>query len=220
MRRHLILLGPPASGKGTQAELLAERLGIASASTGAMLRHEQTIGSELGREAEQWTKAGKLFPDSLALRVVISWLDEGHWGGFLLDGFPRTVGQAEEFDKHLTSRNLHDEVIALQLDLDEESIRARVADRLTCRDCGATWNAKFHNLDVSMPCPACGGTLERRGDDTTSALDTRLTQYRELTLPVCDYYAASNRLIRIDASQSREAIHADILEAIDEEVDA
>lgn len=216
MKRHVILLGPPASGKGTQAELLAERFGLPSASTGAMLRQERAAGSDLGLEAEKWTREGKLFPDDLAMRVVIHWLDDGRWDGFLLDGFPRTLGQAKAFDDALAEHSLKEDLLVLQLDLSEVAIRERVADRLTCRDCGATWGATFHKLNESMPCPACGGTLERRGDDTTEALDNRLAQYQDLTLPVCEFYKKSGRLIAIDASQSREKIHTAIIAAVEQ----
>lgn len=214
MKSHFILLGPPASGKGTQAELLAEKLALPAASTGAMLRQERAAGSELGLEAEKWTRDGKLFPNDLALRVVQHWLDGGRWEGFLLDGFPRTIGQACAFDEALEKHGLRDQMLVLHLDLAEAEIRARVADRLTCQSCGATYGARFHNLDESMPCPVCAGKLERRNDDTAAALDNRLSQYRDLTLPLCDYYKNSGRLIRIDASQSREMIHAEIMAAI------
>jgi len=207
------MLGPPASGKGTQAELLAEKAGLPSASTGAMLRQERHSGSALGIEAEKWTKEGKLFPDDLAMRVVEHWLNAGRWDGFLLDGFPRTLGQAVAFDQMLAARGIKDDLLVLQLDLSDEAIKARVADRLTCRDCGATYGASFHKLAESDPCPACGGTLERRGDDTSSALENRLAQYRDLTLPVCEYYENSGRLRRIDASLSRPVIHQAILDA-------
>ena len=176
-----------------------------------MLRQERSAESELGLEAEKWTREGKLFPDDLALRVVKHWLDGGRWEGFLLDGFPRTLGQAQAFDDALFAHGLKDDLIVLHLDLVESAIRARVADRLTCCDCGATFGAAFHKLDESRPCPACGGMLERRADDTSAALENRLSQYRELTLPVCEYYQASRRLVKIDASQSREAIHEAIM---------
>lgn len=212
------MLGPPASGKGTQAELLIEKTGLPSASTGAMLRHERHIGSELGIEAEKWTREGKLFPDDLALRVVSHWLDAGRWNGFLLDGFPRTLGQAEAFDVLLSERGYADDLLVLQLDLSESLIRRRVADRLTCRDCGATYGTTFHNLTENHACPDCGGTLERRGDDTHAALEIRLQQYKDLTLPVINYYDQTNRLRRIDASVSREAIQKAIWAAITQEV--
>jgi len=214
VKSNLILLGPPASGKGTQAELLADRLKLPAASTGAMLRQEREAGSELGLEAEKWTREGKLFPDDLALRVVKHWLDADRWGKFLLDGFPRTLGQALAFDDALDSHRLKDDLLALQLDLAEGAIRARVADRLTCSDCGATYGAAFHKLDESKPCPECGGMLERRADDTSAALENRLSQYQELTLPVCEFYQSSGRLVKIDASQSREAIHEAIMTAV------
>ncbi len=217
MKSHFILLGPPASGKGTQAELLAAQLKLPAASTGAMLRQERATGSDLGLEAEKWTRDGKLFPDELALRVVKHWLDAGRWDRFLLDGFPRTLGQAQAFDDALLAHGLKTDLLVLHLELAAAAIRARVADRLTCRDCGATYGGAFHKLDDLTPCPDCGGLLERRADDTSAALENRLSQYRELTLPVCDYYQASGRLMKIDASQSRETIHDCIMAAVQSE---
>jgi adenylate kinase len=127
------------------------------------------------------------------------------------------LGQAQAFDENLTKHGLADDVLVLQLDLSEDKIRERVQDRLTCRACGATFGAKFHQLEESSPCPVCQGQLERRNDDTMEALEQRLVQYREYTLPVCDFYAKSHRLIAIDASQTREEIHRSVCEAVTQE---
>lgn len=179
-----------------------------------MLRHERATGSALGHEAEQWTQKGLLFPDELALRVVLHWLDGGRWDGFLLDGFPRTLGQATAFDSALEARGLAEDVLILQLDLSEDQIRSRVMDRLTCRKCGATYGATFHHLDAATPCPVCQGALERRKDDTMEALEQRLVQYRDFTIPVCEFYTKSKRLVAIDASRTREEIHRSVCDAV------
>jgi len=203
MKNRLVLLGPPATGKGTQAALLSATFGIPAASTGAMLREERANGTPIGQEAAQWTDQGKLFPDELALRVVWHWVDGRT--RFILDGFPRTVGQAEEFDRGLKERDLPLDAVYF-LDLPEDIIRERMCSRLTCAKCSAVYNERFHNVTEKTPCPACGGTLFRRSDDTHEALDQRMAQYREHTLPVVDYYRHTGHLVDIDARPGREAV--------------
>lgn len=203
MKNRIVLLGPPASGKGTQAALLAATFGIPAASTGAILRDEKARGSEIGLEADRWTSQGKLFPDELALRVVWKWVDGRK--RFILDGFPRTVGQAEAFDAGLTDRQLPLDAVYF-LNLSEDIVRERMTSRLTCSDCGSVFNEKFHNVTVDTPCPKCGGKLSRRNDDTLEALDSRLAQYRELTLPVVDHYREKGLLKEVDVTPGRDAV--------------
>lgn len=203
MKNRIVLIGPPATGKGTQAALLAATFGLPSASTGAMLRDEKSKGSAIGLEAEQWTAQGLLFPDELALRVVWQWL--GNRTRFLLDGFPRTLGQARAFDEGLEVRNLPLDVVYL-LDLPETTIRDRMCSRLTCTRCGAVFNESFHNVTPESPCPTCGASLARRADDTHEALDRRMAQYREHTLPVAGHYRDKGLLHRIDATPGRDAV--------------
>ena len=203
MKTRIALLGPPATGKATQAALLSAAFGLPAASTGAMLRTEKTRGSEAGREAEKWTDHGLLVPDELALRIVWQWL--GKRTRFLLDGFPRTLGQAESFDAGLEKRGLPLDAVYL-LDLSEDAIRGRMVSRLTCPACGAVYNESFHRITGESPCPACGATLSRRSDDTNEALDRRMAQYREQTLPVAGHYQKKGLLKQVDASPGREAV--------------
>jgi adenylate kinase len=203
MKNRIILLGPPASGKGTQASLLAAAFGIPAASTGAMLREEKARGSAIGLEADQWTSQGKLFPDELALRVVWSWLDGR--ARFLLDGFPRTLGQAQAFDAGLAERELPIDVVYF-LNLAEETVRERMTSRLTCERCGAVFNEKFHKVTAATPCPKCGGPLGRRADDTLEALDSRLDQYRSHTLPVIAHYRDQGLLTEVDVAPGRDEV--------------
>jgi len=203
MKNRIVLLGPPATGKGTQAALLSAAFGIPAASTGAMLRAEKTRGSEVGREAEKWTNHGLLVPDELALRIVWQWMNKRT--RFLFDGFPRTLGQAESFDAGLDQRGLPLDAVYL-LDLPEDTIRNRMVSRLTCPGCGAVYNEAFHRITGESPCPACGATLSRRSDDTNEALDQRMTQYREQTLPVAVHYRKKGLLKQVDASPGRDAV--------------
>lgn len=203
MKSRIVLLGPPASGKGTQAALLSATFGIPATSTGAMLREEKAKGSEIGLEADRWTTQGKLFPDELALRVVWNWIDGRD--RFILDGFPRTVSQAISFDEGLTDRRLPLDVVYL-LSLPEDLVRERMTTRLTCPRCGAVFNEKFHHMTTGAPCPKCGTALGRRNDDTPEALDERLAQYREQTLPVASHYRDQGLLQEVDVTPGRDEV--------------
>lgn len=203
MKNRIVLLGPPASGKGTQASLLAATFGIPAASTGAILREEKARGSEIGIEADRWTSQGKLFPDELAMRVVWKWIDGRK--RFILDGFPRTVNQAAAFDAGLDDRALPLDAVYF-LNLSEDRVRERMTSRLTCEECGSVFNEKFHNVTADTPCPKCGGKLGRRNDDTLEALDSRLRQYRELTLPVVSHYREKGLLEEVDVTPGRDEV--------------
>jgi adenylate kinase len=203
MKNRIVLLGPPASGKGTQAALLSATFGIPAASTGAILREEKARGSEIGAEAERWTIQGQLFPDELALRVIWKWLDNRR--RFILDGFPRTLGQAKSFDDGLEQRSLPLDVVYF-LKLSDEMVRERMTSRLTCSQCGAVFNEKFHDVSIETSCPRCGGELARRDDDTDDALDRRLAQFREHTLPVAQHYRKKGLLKEVNAADGRDAV--------------
>lgn len=214
MKNRIVLLGPPATGKGTQAALLAAAFGIPTVSTGELLREEKAKKSEIGLEADRWTSQGKLFPDKLAMQVVWNWID-GH-DRFILDGFPRTVGQATAFDQGLAQRQQPLDVVYF-LNLADEAIRERMTTRLTCPACGSVFNEKFHHVEAGAPCPRCGEQLARRNDDTHEALEQRLAQYREQTLPVADYYQKSGVLREIDASPGRDELFHQLYEDVREE---
>ncbi len=214
MKDRIVLLGPPASGKGTQAGLLSAAFGIPAASTGAMLRDEKARGSAIGIEASRWTDQGRLFPDELALRVVWNWIDGKD--RFLLDGFPRTLGQAEAFDEGLAERGTPLDAACL-LTLPAQIIRERMTSRLTCTTCGSVFNEAFHHVTSATPCPKCGGLLARRSDDTHEALDRRLAEYNDLTLPVTDYYRSRGLLREFDVTPGRDEVFRTLYSDLTEE---
>jgi adenylate kinase len=214
LKQRVVLLGPPASGKGTQASLLGATFGIPHTSTGEMLRRERAAGTSLGIEADTYTRQGFLFPDHLALTVVEQWVDDRE--RFLLDGFPRTLSQAQAFDRMLLDRARPLDVVYL-LALSDAEVRRRMLGRLTCESCGAVYNSEFHKITADSPCPKCTGHLARRSDDTEEALDHRLSQYHELTTPVATYYRDLGLLKTIDVSPGRDEVfktlYADMREA-------
>lgn len=208
-----MLLGPPASGKGTQASLLGAAFAMPHTSTGEMLRAERSAGTPLGIEAEAYTSKGLLFPDELALRVVDNWLAERE--RFIIDGFPRTIGQAQAFDTMLERRGLPLDVVYL-LELGDGEVRNRMLGRLTCSDCGAVFNERFHRISPGTPCPKCGGHLVRRADDTEEALAERLRQYDSITRPVAGHYSDLGLLKTIDATDGRDEVFKTLYDDIGE----
>jgi adenylate kinase len=205
-KQRILLLGPPASGKGTQADHLSRAFGIPHVSTGALLRSECARGTPLGLEADSWTSRGLLVPDELAVRVITAWMS-GNGPRFLFDGFPRTTVQAEHLDMALDAANTPIELVIF-LDLSESEIRRRILDRLTCTACGTTFGGSLHGMKIGDACPSCGGDLIRRNDDTEEALSERLRVYRESTLPVVTYYREKNPSIfhRVDAGEGSNEI--------------
>jgi adenylate kinase len=206
LKERILLLGPPASGKGTQADRLSRRFGIPHVSTGSLLRSECARGTALGLEADSWTSRGLLVPDELAVRVITAWM-AGNGPRFLFDGFPRTTGQAEHLDKALDAAHTPIDLV-LFLDLSEMEIGRRIMDRLTCASCGSTFGGSLHGLKTGDACPSCGGNLIRRNDDTEEALAERLRVYRESTLPVVTYYREKNPSIFhcVDAGEGSDEI--------------
>jgi adenylate kinase len=210
VKRRLVLLGPPASGKGTQAELIQNRFHIPTTSTGAILRKQAKARTPLGLAAEQVISKGGLAPDSLVMQVVEEWL-ETHLEAFLFDGFPRTVEQAKAFDEILEQR-LASLDLAIALTMSVESIRTRMLLRLVCPNCGKVVSMGRHVQFAHDPCPNCGGPLEKRSDDNNEALRKRLEAYWEKTVPVYKYYG--DRLAEIDAGRDAGAVFADIARLI------
>jgi adenylate kinase len=203
----MVLLGPPASGKGTQAELIQKRFGIPATSTGAILRREAKGGTPVGVAANKIINRGGLAPDGLILQLVAEWLDK--IGSFLFDGFPRTVAQAEQFELLLDNRSAGLE-LAIFLEISGETIRARMLRRLTCSNCGKVISIGRHVVDGGDPCPNCGGKLEAREDDTDTALKRRMQEYREKTLPVTDFYQRRGILARVDADRGTGSVFNDV----------
>ena len=203
-----MLLGPPASGKGTQSELIQRKFQIPVTSTGAILRREAKLNTLMGREAGRIISKGALAPDDLVLALVGPWLDQ-HREAFLFDGFPRTLPQAVEFEKILQARQTPLD-LAIFLEASEETIAFRMAHRLTCSNCGKVVSIGRHVQSASEPCPNCGGKLEVRSDDNHAALALRLEEFRKKSLPLIDFYSRRNLLVKVDANQEADRVFEQI----------
>lgn len=205
----LVLLGPPGAGKGTQASLIAKEYGVPHISTGDMLREAVKRGTELGRQAESFMTKGELVPDDVVIGIVAECLRQPEYEkGFMLDGFPRTVAQAEALDKALSrSGDSLDAVLSFETP-DEELVR-RLSRRRVCGSCGATYGA----IDGDT-CRKCAGELIIRADDQPEAIERRLQVYRAQTEPLIDYYVGAGILIRIAATGSVEEIYGLVREKL------
>jgi len=202
----IIFLGAPGSGKGTHATRVKTELGVPHISTGDIFRENIKGGTPLGVLAKSYIDKGALVPDDVVIKIVEDRLSrEDCKGGFILDGFPRTIYQAEALKK------IADIDVVINLVVDDEAIVKRVAGRRMCR-CGETYNVAF--LNGSDTCAKCGGKLYQRDDDKEETVKSRLEVYHKETAPLIDYYRKEGLLKDVDGSQGIEAVYADILKVL------
>ncbi|GIL26769.1 adenylate kinase [Actinocatenispora comari] len=195
----LVLVGPPGAGKGTQAEFIAAHLSVPKISTGDILRANVADGTELGREAKGYMDSGELVPDQVVINMVRDRLAEPDAeDGFLLDGFPRTVPQAQELDKMLADLGTGLDLV-LELVVEEEEVIRRLSGRRNCRGCTKIWHVEFDPTTVDGVCDRCGGELFQRDDDKPETIAERLRVYARDTQPLVAYYAAQGKLVGLDA---------------------
>ena len=192
---NLILLGPPGCGKGTQAKRLQETHSIVQLSTGDMLRAEVGSGSDLGAQAKEIIEAGGLVSDDIIVSMISKRIDqEDCEAGFILDGFPRTMPQAEALDEMLDDKGLRIDHV-LEIEVDDAAMVKRITGRYSCDDCGAGYNDEFKMPAVDGVCDECGGTaFTRRADDNEETVRERLAAYHDQTAPVAEYYRGKGNL--------------------------
>ena len=206
MSMNLILLGPPGCGKGTQAKMLTEKHHIPQISTGDILREAVKQETPMGVEAKNYMNAGKLVPDEVVIGIIQDRLKQSDCeNGFILDGFPRTVVQAEALDSTLTSMQKKIEH-ALSITVPDEELLGRLTGRRTCRSCGAMYHVMFNPPKKEGVCDACSGELYQRDDDTEETIRNRLNVYTQQTAPLIDYYQVKGLLRNIAGTGKIEEI--------------
>jgi adenylate kinase len=210
-----VLLGAPGSGKGTQAELITREFGIPVTSPGAILRREKDLGTPLGVATAEITQHGGLVSDDIIVKLIEDWLRLHGSHGFVFDGFPRTLPQAQSLGDILARlRTALD--LAIWLDVSEETVQDRIASRLQCGNCGFTTSSGSAKFAERAVCPYCDGPLVRRTDDDLSVLQKRLEEFKSKTQPLADFYKKTSALRRIDGNRDREVVFADISHLIEE----
>jgi adenylate kinase len=218
---NLILLGPPGAGKGTQAKRLEETRGLVQLSTGDMQRALVASGSPLGAEAKHVMEAGQLMPDAVIIEMIAQRIERPDCRkGFVLDGFPRTRGQAEALDAMLAGRGTRlDHVI--ELAVDEAALVERIAGRFACAKCGAGYHDRFKRPRVDGVCDVCGSTqFSRRKDDNAETVTARLAAYRDLTAPILPYYQERGLLRRVDGMADPDEVTRQIEHLLNDRRDA
>jgi adenylate kinase len=209
----IVLLGAPGAGKGTHCKRVADRYGVAHLSSGDILRRERAEGTELGKKAQSYMDAGALVPDDLIVEMMSRAIREA-LAGYVLDGFPRTVNQAEVLDRSLAQANgAVDSVVNLQVD--DDVVLERITGRRSCPQCGAVYHVKNMPPKVDELCDKDGTRLVQRPDDTEKVVKNRLETYYQQTRPVVDYYRARRTVHDIDANGDADTVAAVIFERLD-----
>lgn len=212
----VVLLGPPGAGKGTQAKLLQEEFGAVQISTGDILRQAVAHQTPLGKEAAGFINRGALVPDDVIVNLVAERLKEKDCQkGFILDGFPRTIPQAERLDEMLKKMGLNLNCVLL-VEVPHDVIVERLAGRRICKNCGALWHVVFEPPKREGVCDRCGGELFQRDDDQEQTISHRLQVYDEQTAPLVDYYRERGLLRAVDGVGEIDQIRARVVEALGE----
>lgn len=212
----LVLVGPPGAGKGTQAKYLAKYFGIPAISTGDIFRANVMEKTQLGLEAKRYMDAGDLVPDEVTVAMVRDRLDEGDTEpGFLLDGFPRTVPQAEALKDLLSQVGTPLDAV-LELKVDDEEVVRRLSGRRTCRQCGHVWHQEFDPPTEDGVCDKCGGQLFQRDDDQPETIRRRLEVYNDNTAPLVGYYDDLGLLVAIEATGPVDGVTKRAISALEQ----
>jgi len=204
--KRVVLLGPPGCGKGTQAAKISVRYDIKHISTGNILRANIADGTELGKAAKAFMDKGQLVPDELVCQLVADAVSKDDCAnGFLLDGFPRTISQAETFDALMKEKGMSLDA-AIDIRVRDELLISRITGRRVCKDCGRPYHIKSMPPKVAGVCDSCGGELIQRADDTEETVKNRLKVYYDQTSPLIEYYSRDGRLSPVDGEQDPDRV--------------
>lgn len=202
----IIMLGAPGAGKGTQAKRIAEKYGIPHISTGDIFRANIKSNTELGKKAKTYMDQGLLVPDELVVDLVVDRLgQEDAKEGYVLDGFPRTIPQAEALDAALLKKGEKVDY-AINIEVPDTAIVERMSGRRSCSQCGASYHVAFNPPKIEGVCDVCGGTLILRDDDKKETVEKRLSVYHEQTKPLIDYYTGQNIIKEVDGTMSMDEV--------------
>jgi adenylate kinase len=207
----IVFLGPPGSGKGTQAQILSSKLQIPQISTGDLLREAVNRNTPLGQKAREFMEKGGLVPDSIVIELVQNRIK--HEDSFILDGFPRTIVQAEQLTQLLSRMNMPLDCV-INIDVPLERLIERLSGRLTCKNCNAIYHSTYNPPQKEGVCDACGGKLYQRTDDTRAAITHRFETYRAQTEPLISFYSSKDILITIDGTKEIQEIARKIEDAV------
>ncbi len=213
---NLILLGPPGAGKGTQAKRIEEARGLVQLSTGDMLRAAVAAGTDVGNKAKAVMEAGELVSDDIVIGIISERIDEPDCeNGFILDGFPRTVAQAEALDKLLAEKDKTLDIV-IEMQVEDDPLVGRITGRFTCAKCGEGYHDEFKKPVRDGICDKCGGTeMTRRADDNEETVRSRLAAYHEQTAPLIDYYGKKGVLKSIDGMKAIDEVTSQISAVLD-----
>jgi adenylate kinase len=210
----IVLLGAPGAGKGTQCKRVADRYNLAHLSSGDILRQQRAAGTELGKKAQSYMDSGGLVPDEIIVGMMADEIRKTASAGFVLDGFPRTVNQALELDKAMTSDGKKIDLV-LNLEIDEEIVFRRMTGRRSCPVCGAVYHIENLKPKVEGICDRDGAELVQRPDDSRKVVANRIEVYHQQTAPVVEYYRENNTVYDIDAGLPADETSALVLERLD-----
>jgi adenylate kinase len=213
---NIILLGPPGAGKGTQARRLVEARGMQQLSTGDMLREARSSGTEMGKRVADVMDRGELVTDEIVIGLIEEKLTHDHPpGGFIFDGFPRTLAQADALGELLGKHGQQVDAV-IEMQVEDEALVTRIAGRATCAGCGEVYNDRLRPIPEDGKCVVCGGTeFKRRADDNAESLRQRLMEYYKKTSPLVGYYHAKGQLERIDGLAEIDAVSEAITKVLD-----
>lgn len=216
---NLLLVGAPGSGKGTMSEFLVKEFGLTHISTGDMLRQSIANKTEVGLKAQTYMNVGQLVPDYIIHDVIVERFSCNDFKvGFLMDGYPRTLPQAEDLDQILKSLNNKIDLV-INLDVAEEVLLERITGRRTCSKCKAIYHIKNHPPKVKDICDHCGQALTQRVDDTAASLKTRLIAYNKLTKPIIAYYHQQGLVVTLNGNRQADCVYQEIVKLLKEKND-